>query len=304
VCHVAGSGCRAQAPAKSVSPAVSPELLRSIDKLVHATYSVPPWVDVTVTDRTASQDFPGYDKMDVKISYGDQSESWPMLLSKDSKTLIRVTKMDLTRDPQAELMAKIDLKGRPVRGNKDAKVTVVVFDDFECPYCSRLHQTLTGELSSYGDRIKVVYKDYPLKELHPWATRAAIDSECLARQSGDAFWDFADYVHANGRAIQGEQRPLNEQQEELDRIAFNVGKRHSADEAALASCVKQQATAELDASVKEADGLGIESTPAVFINGMRVDGAVPADQLRQVLDKALKSAGVAVPQPAAAAKAN
>ena len=126
----------------------------------------------------------------VKFSYGEQTQTREFLLSKDGKTLISVMKMDLTRDPQAEMMAKIDLKGRPVRGNKDAKVTVVVYDDFQCPYCSRMHQTLNDVLKSYGDRIKVVYKDFPLMEIHPWAERAAIDSDCLAKQSADALLGF------------------------------------------------------------------------------------------------------------------
>ena len=66
-------------------------------------------------------------------------------------------------------MKKIDLAGRPVRGNPDAKVTIVNYDDFECPFCSRMHSTLMSEiLPQYGDKIKIVYKDYPLS-MHPWA---------------------------------------------------------------------------------------------------------------------------------------
>ena len=120
-------------------------------------------------------------------------------MSKDGKTLISMKQMDLTRDPQAETMAKIDLQGRPVRGNKDAKVTVVVYDDFQCPYCSRMHQTLNDVRRATATGIKVVYKDFPLTEIHPWAERAAIDSECLAKADGSAYWDFAETVHANGR---------------------------------------------------------------------------------------------------------
>ena len=269
------AGCRAQSPA-------SPELERSIDKQVHATFNLPPYVGVTVV-----------------LKYGEQSQTREFLLSKDGKTLLSVVKMDLTRDPQAELMAKIDLQGRPVRGNKDAKVTVVVYDDFQCPYCSRMHETLVNVLKTYGDRIKVVYKDFPLKEIHPWAERAAIDSGCLAKVDGGAYWDFADYVHANGREIQGEQRPVNAQQAEVDRIALEVGKHHSADAAALASCVKAQSKTDLDASVKEAEGLGVESTPEVIVDGMKMDGAVPEDEFRAVLDKELKDAGVAAPVKAA-----
>ena len=191
-------------------------------------------------ERKPSTEFAGYDKLSVKLSYGAQSQTRELLLSKDGKTLFSVVKMDLTRDPLAEAMAKMDLKGRPVRGNKDAKVTVVVYDDFQCPYCSRMHQTLNEVLKSYGDRIKVVYKDFPLVEIHPWAQQAAIDSGCLAKQSEGAYWDFADYVHANGRQIQGDKRPVDVQRAEVDKITLEMGKRHSADAAALESCVKAQ----------------------------------------------------------------
>ena len=288
-------GCRAQSP-------ISADLQRSVDKQLHSTFNLPPWVDVKIEERTPSQEFPSYDKLVVVLSHGDKTQKQDLLLSKDGKTLVSVRKMDLTSDPQAELMAKIDLRGRPVRGNKDAKVTVVVYDDFECPYCSRMHQTLLDVLKSYGDRIRVIYKDYPLKEIHPWAERAAIDSECLARQSGSAYWDFADYVHANGREIQGEKRPVNLQQAEVDRIALEAGKRHSADAAALESCVKAQSTAELDASVKEAEALGVESTPEVIVDGMKIDGAVPEDELRQVLDKELKNVGAVPPAKTASSE--
>jgi len=289
-------GCRAQSPAPS-----SAELNRSIEKQFRSKFNLPPYVDVAVGERQPSQDFAGYDKLTMKLSYGGQTQTRDLLLSKDGKTLLSVVKMDLTRDPQAEVMAKIDLTGRPVRGNKDAKVTVVVYDDFQCPYCSRMHQTLIDVLKSYGDRIKVVYKDYPLFEIHPWAERAAIDSGCLAKQSAGAYWDFADDVHANGRQIQGEQRAVNLQIAEVDRIARDVGKRHATDAAALDSCIEAQSKTDLKASVKEAEGVGVESTPAVFVDGMKMDGAVPEDEFKVVLDKELRNVGGEAPAKTAAA---
>jgi protein-disulfide isomerase len=289
-------GCRAQNPAPG-----SAELNRSIEKQVRSTFKLPPYIDVTVGERKPSEEFAGYDKVVVNLSYAGQTQTRELLVSKDNKTLFSVIKMDLTRDPQAEIMAKINLAGRPVRGNKDAKVTVVVFDDFQCPYCSRMHQTLNDVLKTYGDRIKLIYKDYPLIEIHPWAERAAIDSDCLAKQSAGAYWDFADYVHANGREIQGDKRPVNLQQAEVDRITMDMGKRHSANMADLESCIRAQSKTDLDASIKEGDGLGVQATPALFIDGMKMDGALPEEELRVVLDKELKNHGVEL--PAAAAKA-
>jgi len=287
-------GCRAQSPSTA-------ELDRRIEKQVRSTFNLPPFVDVKPGERKPSADFPGYDQLVVTMSYRGQTQTRDLLLSHDGKTLLSVLKMDLTRDPQAELLAKIDLKGRPVRGNKDAKVTVVVYDDFQCPYCSRMHQTLNDVLKSYGDRIKVVYKDFPLFEIHPWAERAAIDSGCLAKQSDGAYWEFADYVHANPQQIKGEQRPVPEQLAEVDRIATVMGGHYSADAAVLKSCLDAQSKTDLNASVKEAGTVGVEATPSIFVNGVKMDGAVPEEELRLVLDKELKSVGVEAPAKAAAA---
>jgi protein-disulfide isomerase len=287
-------GCRAQSPSTA-------ELDRRIEKQVRSTFSLPPFVEVKPGERKPSTEFPGYDQLVVTMSYRGQTQTRDLLLSHDGKTLLSVLKMDLTRDPQAELLAKIDLKGRPVRGNKDAKVTVVVYDDFQCPYCSRMHLTVNDVLKSYGDRIKVVYKDFPLFEIHPWAERAAIDSGCLAKQSDGAYWEFADYVHANPQQIKGEQRPVPAQLAEVDRIAMVMGSHYSADATVLKSCLDAQSKTDLNASVKEAGTVGVEATPSIFVNGVKMDGAVPEEELRLVLDKELKSVGVEAPAKTAAA---
>ena len=129
---------------------------------------------------TASE-FPNYDLVPVTMSREGKTQKAEFLLSKDGKTLVRFTKLDLTKDIYAETMKKITLTDRPVRGNPDAKVTVVNFDDFECPFCARMHSTLMTEiLPEYKDKIKIVYKDYPLSQIHPWAEHAANDANCLA----------------------------------------------------------------------------------------------------------------------------
>ena len=197
-------------------------------------------------------------------------------------------------------MSKIDLTGRPVRGNPEAKVTVVVYDDYQCPFCTRMHQELLSLMKTYGDRIKVYYKDYPLFEIHPWAGRAAVDSNCLARQNGEAFWDFADEVHASGRQISGEKRPLPDQFAAVDHIATDIGKKHNLNPAVLAQCIKEQSTKDLDNSVKEAESLGVNATPYLFVNGQKVEGAVPEAELKAVLDNALRDAGQPLPGPTSA----
>src|ERR1700739_3063720 len=207
-----------------VAQSAPPELARKIEHQVRSFYTLPVDVKVTVGDVTSASEVPGYDTVSVKIEGDDgKPKEYKFLLSKDRNTMLRVTKFDLNKDPYAEVMSKIDVKDRPSRGAKSAKVVVVNFDDFECPYCSRMHQTLFPEIfKEYGDRVTFIYKDYPLIEIHPWALHAAVDAGCLAAENGDAVWDFADYVHANKRDVDLEKTP-QARFDMLDKIALMQG---------------------------------------------------------------------------------
>ena len=261
---------------------------------MRATYSIPASVKVTIGQPRPSE-FPNYDAVTITIDGGEKKSTYEFLLSKDGKTLARLTKLDLTKDPYAENMKKIDVSGRPTRGNKDAKVVVVNFDDFQCPFCSRMHQTLFPELlKEYGDRVQFVYKDYPLSEIHPWATHAAVDANCLAAQNNDAYWDFADHIHANQREVNSE-KGRDAQFAALDRMTLEQGQKHNLDQTKLQACVKAQNEDAIKASMKEADGVGVNATPTLFVNGEEMDGALPISELRAALDLALQQAGVPVP---------
>ncbi len=146
-----------------VAESAPPDVARKIEHQMRSYYNVPPEVKMTVGAITANSDMPGYDTVPLTFDGGDgKLKDYKFLLSKDRNTLLRVTKFDLTKDPYAELMSKIDVNGRPTRGAKGAKVVVVNFDDFECPFCSRMHSTLFPEIfKEYGDRVTFIYKDYP-----------------------------------------------------------------------------------------------------------------------------------------------
>ena len=280
-----------------VAQSAPPDVARKIEHQVRAFYTIPPEVKVIVGAITPSADMPGYDGVTVNIDGGDgKQKDYKFLLSKDRGTMLRVTRFDLTKDPFAELMSKIDIAGRPSRGAKSAKVVVVNFDDFECPFCSRMHQTLFPQIfKEYGDRVTFIYKDDPLTEIHPWALHAAVDANCLAAQNGDAYWDFADYIHANKREVDTEKTPVA-RFDAIDKMTMSQGQKHNVDVAQLQSCVKAQNEDAVKASMKEAEGLGVNGTPALFINGQKIDGAVPIGEVRAALDAALKDAGEPVPQ--------
>ncbi len=280
-----------------VAQSAPPDLARKIEHQMRVTYTIPAEVKIKVGDITPSSDIPGYDTVSVNIEGGDgKAKDYKFLLSKDRNTMLRVTKFDLSKDPYQELMSKIDISGRPERGAKGAKVVVVNFDDFECPFCSRMHSTLFPEiLKEYGDRVMFVYKDYPLVDIHPWAVHAAVDANCLANQNGDAYWDFADTIHANKGDVDAQKTP-EARFDAIDKMAIAQGQKHNLDAGKLQACVKAQNEDSVRASMKEADGLGVNATPTLFINGQKIDGAVPVSQLRAALDTALRDAGQPVPQ--------
>jgi protein-disulfide isomerase len=286
-------GCSAQS--------APPDVAIRVERQVRNYYNIPPEVKVTLSPLRPSE-FPNYDALTVTLAGGSKKQDVEFLLAKDGKSLVRFTKLDITKDPYAELMKKIDTTGRPTRGNKDAKVVAVNFDDFECPFCSRMHQTLFPELfKEYGDKVLFVYKDYPLSTIHPWATHAAVDANCLAAQNNDAYWDFADFIHANQKDVNNEKKG-DPQFALLDKSTLLQGQKHSLDMTKLQACVTAQHDDAVKASVKEGDALGIDATPTMYVNGQRLDGALPIDEVRAVLDSALAAAGVPAPaHPAAAA---
>src|SRR6185437_15841572 len=281
------AGCSAQLAPSEVS--------QKIERQLRPSYNVPADVKVSISSPKASE-FPNYDTITVTFSGDGRQQQYDFLLSKDQNTLIRMTKMDLTKDPYQATIDKINIKGRPVRGNPNAKVTLVNFDDFECPYCSQMHKQLFPELmKEYGDRVAFVYKDFPLSEIHPWAIHAAVDANCLAAQSNDAYWDFADFIHSNQDVVNSE-KGLDNRFAALDKITLTEGAKFHVDAAKLQACMKDpKDEAAVNASEKEGEALNVSGTPTMFINGQMLDGARPASEVRAALDSALQRAGVPAP---------
>ncbi len=293
-------GCKAQPAAQGkLDPAVS----RSIEVLVRSQFNVPLDYDVVIGARTASK-ITGYDTIPVTIVHAGKSTIVDFLLSTDGKTLARLDTFSLTLNPSMH----IDVAGRPIRGNPAAKVTVINFDDLECPFCARMHQSLfPSTMDRYKDKVRFIYKDDPLTELHPWAMHAAVDANCIASQSDSAYWTYVDYLHSHGQEITGSDRNVTKSFEALDRIARQEATLAKLDAPKLDACIAKQDETQVRASAKEADSLGVDGTPALFVEGERINGAVPEEQLWLVIDRALRAAGEQPPpsptQPAPAKEA-
>jgi len=281
------AGCKAQ----TASPDLA--LNRHIEITVRAQYNIPPEFDVTLGARTPSN-VPGYDALSVFVGHGEKKTQVDFLISTDNKTLARLEKFNLDKDPAFS----IDVTGRPVRGNPAAKVTVINFDDLECPYCARMHQQLfPATLERYKDKVRFVYRDDPLADIHPWAMHASLNANCIAAQSPNAYWTYVDYLHSHGDEITGETRDLGKSIDALNRIARQQATLEKLDAPKLDACIKADDETKIKASAAEALALGVDGTPVLFVNGERLMGAVPEEQVWIAIDRALRAVGVEPPPP-------
>ncbi len=173
-------------------------------------------------------------------------------------------------------------EGDHVRGNRNAQAFVIAYSDFECPFCSRFHPTTNQILEEYGDKVAIVYRHFPLDQIHPKARPAAVASECVAELGGnDAFWRFADDIFEN------QATALND----FGKTAGNIGVNASA----LQNCIDSQ---KYDNNIQEeytaAVEAGVRGTPGNFVVNQKgevwfLPGAYPFEQFKTAIDEALQS---------------
>lgn len=294
-------GCTAQStpaktPAATATPAAATaaaaqqtSLDRRIEMKIRSAFHVPAEYTVSIGKRGKS-DISGYDSLPVTFSQGSHQKITNFLISTDNNTLARMEKFDLSRSP----LSGVSLTGRPVRGSEHALVTIVNFDDLECPYCGKMHAELfPATMEHYKDQVRFIYTDDPLVEIHPWALHAAIDADCLASQSPVGYWNLVDYIHAHGDDISGDRNhpDLPATMLKLDQLTEAEGKRQNVNADHLASCIGKQDDKEVRASMKEGASLGIDATPTIFINGEQLTGLVPQQVLWATIDRAIVDAG-------------
>jgi protein-disulfide isomerase len=301
---LASLGCHAQVPAGAVATVGQPlpqPIARRVEVLLRQKAQLPPDSSIAVATPTASE-LPGYVSIGVTFTTeGKSSKPVSFLLSADGKTLAQFNKFDISADPKNLVSGA----GRPFRGGPEsAPVLIVVFDDLECPFCARMHQSLFPAVQQrYGDKVHVVYQDLPLTEIHPWAQRAAIDVNCLAAQSTTGYWNLVDYIHAHASEIGTDpkdakaEKSLANATTQLDKLTRDQGAFQKVDAPKLDACIAKQDTTYTDAVKKVATTLSVDATPALFINGDKIEGAVPIEFIFSIIDDALRAENVTPPPP-------
>ena len=293
-------GCHAQTPAAAPGTQLSPALARRVEVLLRQKAQLPPGSVVSISPATPSE-LPGFSSITVTFTAdGKTSRPAAFLISSDGKTLAQFSKYDISADPRNLVSAE----GRPSRGGPaNAPGLIVGFDDLECPFCAELNHSIFPALTErYGDKIHIVYKDLPIEQ-HPWALHAAVDVNCLAAQSPTGYWNLVDYIHAHASEMGQDpkdakaDKTLMRAEEQLDQLTREQDAFQKVDLAPLNACITKQDATAVNASSLVAASLGVDSTPTLFINGAKVDGAVPLQFICQMVDDALRAQGVTPPPP-------
>jgi len=255
---LAASGASAQQP-------VSPETQKNIEAFLRNYFALGPDIKITVgTPKEIGNS--GLSEVAIDVKSPEGSDTVKMYLTKDGRYLLRGELNDLTSDPLAENIAKFKLSNAPVLGDPKATITIVEYSDFECPVCRSLHDVLRGLLPKYP-QVKVVFKDFPLEALHPWARTAALAGRCAYQQDPKAFWKLYDLIYDNQDIISASNA--------WDKMLDYAG-RSGLNADTFKSCMSgPQASAEVDASITNGKELEVRSTPTVFVNGRRINGADP-----------------------------
>jgi protein-disulfide isomerase len=272
----------------------SPDLDRRIERQVRAYSQAPADAHILIGGRSPSI-FTGYENLPVTIEANGVKKTLNFLIAKDGSRLLYLTEIDLKEDPYVRNIRRIDVNGRPWRGAEHGKVSIIVYDDFQCPFCARMYVTLMNEVMvHYRDSVKIIMKDFPILDAHSWAMRAAIDAHCLAAQDARAYWDFSDYAHTHQAEVSAR---VKSDPTQMDVLAREVAKRHNLNSQPLEACLTRQDPSLVESSLAEGKSLGIGATPTVFVNGQEAEGVLTPEQLRAMVDRALSEAPAPNPGP-------
>jgi protein-disulfide isomerase len=208
----------------------------------------------------------GLQEVDIEVKVGESQQTGKVYVTKDGKYMFRGELSELSKDPLAENRAQLQIKDSPAIGPANSPVTVVEFSDFECPVCRSLHDAVRQLLPNYP-QVRLVFKDFPLEQLHPWARTAALAGRCAYQQDPKAFWKMYDLIYDGQDVISAENA-----WGKMTDFARQSGIDADLFKACMAS---PEAGAAVDASRANGVQLEVGSTPTIFVNGRRIIGADP-----------------------------
>ena len=256
----------AQSAPPAATTTVSPDqatLLKNTEAFVRQLFAWGPSFKLDLGPLGPSSS-PNFYAVPIKVTLNGQGDTGVFYVSKDGKTFLRGEMYDTSKDPFAENRAKLHPDGSPSKGPANAAVTIYEFSDFQCPHCRLLYQTMKQIEAEHPD-VRIVYKSFPITQIHPWAETAAIGAHCAYVQKPEAFWSMHDAIFDNQEVISTENI-----WDKLVSFATAAG----LDSASFQSCLASpEAKSAVAADHALGESLSITSTPTLFINGRPAIGA-------------------------------
>ena len=278
---ILAGGAGAAEPAKTAdkNEVAAPDAAR-LERFLRRRFAWPATFQVTIAPFKPSP-VAGLFETTVQVSHPDGKRELRYLVSADGQYLFQSSPLALSSDPFEETRAKIALKDVPSLGPRLAKVTVVEYSDFQCYYCRSAAPVLrTQLLKEFPTEVRLLFKDFPLAQVHPWAMPAAVLGRCIYKRDADLFWPYHDWVFDNQQQL----TPENFKEKGLE-----FAKERGMDAAHLGVCMDQpEAKAEVNRALAEGQSVGVRGTPTVFINGRRLVGFQSLAKLRQVIEAELE----------------
>ena len=232
----------------------------------------------------------GLSEVSVRASAGAASLEQLYLVSKDGKKIIQGAVYDIADHTFRSDLTKLGQVSGPSLGTPGAPVVLVLFTDYQCPYCREEAKMLRANLiQTFPKDVRLYLKEFPLEQLHPWAKQAALAGRCVLQQGEEAYWKFHDWIFDQQPQITPEN---------LRGKLMDFAQSRQIDALQLGRCLDTNVMeAEVNMSVQLARTMGLNGTPALFINGRRVAPQATWEQLSAIIaseieyQKTAKNAG-------------
>lgn len=277
---VMGDVVVASATARTNVAANSAATDKKIVDFVRTRFKVPAAVKLTVGPFRDSK-YADFYETTIYGQEGAKKSTTPAFMTRDGRYAVIGSVFNLNTDPRREAEQTINLRNQPTVGPANAPVTLVEYADLECPTCAEMQKFIeTQLLPKYGNKVRIVFKEFPLVTIHEWSLRAAIANECAYQINPADYFRYRSIIFASQDMINAAN---------VRQLLLDFGQRVGLNQLKLATCLDSKASLpRIEADMQEGRKLGVMSTPTLFINGTPVVGLSP-ERIYGMIDQILKA---------------
>lgn len=260
--------------------ALGPDPKGDILRTTREVFKLPPALELTV-GAFRKANVPNFFQTTVTADDGKKKQAQLFFVTKDNRYVVLGSVFPMMS--RSEILRSMSMENQPSVGHARAAVTIVEYADLQCPACARMHAFLEKELlPKYGDKVRVIFKEFPLVNLHDWAYTAALANECAYQIDPAAFLPYRSMIFQH-------QSSINAANSRDELLAY--GEQAGIDHVKLAACIDSKASvSRVEKGLREGQAVGLLQTPTFVINGEIVSGLVPKDAFYKAVDEALQAA--------------